>query len=325
MYRAITWNAKGQLIATGGESLIAAWEKDDTLFIWLDCVDNDPLAEKALLKEKFNLTEFVISDAQRSRHQPKIEFTENGEFMLLKELSSEDNSLLTETIQLGVFTGPRFILTRRNGYSGVIENYWKRAVAKKTRKIADPHVIALTFAQAVSDAYIQKLLRIEDALDDIEEQMMDSSSDKLLSQLIGFQSQLRKTHRTLLYHTQIFSRQNRKLFDAKNAVDDGLWNNVYEHTERSHSLASLYYELTSDLIDGHISLSSHRLNNIMKILTIITVIFVPLSFLAGIYGMNFENMPELRYRYSYFILLGIMLTITSVLLLAFRRMKWLSS
>ena len=85
----------------------------------------------------------------------------------------------------------------------------------------------------------------------------------------------------------------------------------------------LYHELISDLQDGYISLASHRLNNIVKILTLFTVIFVTLGFLAGLYGMNFEFIPELHYKYSYFVVLGLMATIATVLLVVFKRKEWL--
>ena len=89
------------------------------------------------------------------------------------------------------------------------------------------------------------------------------------------------------------------------------------------SLTGLYYELASDLMDGYITLASHRLNHIVKILTIVMAIFVPLSFMAGVYGMNFEYMPELKLRYSYFVLLGVMAAVAAGLLTVFRRQGWL--
>jgi magnesium transporter len=100
-------------------------------------------------------------------------------------------------------------------------------------------------------------------------------------------------------------------------------NDVYEHQERVSSLTQLYYELASDLIDGYISLASHRLNQIMKVLTIITAIFVPITFIAGIYGMNFEYMPELHSKSGYFIAIGVMATIVVTLMIIFKRNKWL--
>ena len=85
----------------------------------------------------------------------------------------------------------------------------------------------------------------------------------------------------------------------------------------------MYQNVITDLIDAYISLNGHHLNQIMKVLTIVTVIFVPITFLAGIYGMNFENIPELKSRDGYFILLSIMFTIAAALLILFRKKRWL--
>ena len=105
--------------------------------------------------------------------------------------------------------------------------------------------------------------------------------------------------------------------------DDHAITDLYEQQERARSLADLFYGLASDLAEGYISVASHRLNHIMRVLTIITAVFVPLSFLAGIYGMNFENMPELDSRWGYFTLLGVMGLVAATLLLTFRHKKWL--
>jgi len=89
------------------------------------------------------------------------------------------------------------------------------------------------------------------------------------------------------------------------------------------SLTNLYKELTDDPMDGCISITNHRLNQIMKLLTVVTVIFLPLSLLVSMYGMNYEYIPELKFKYGYFILLGLMATIAISLLLLFRKMRWL--
>jgi Mg2+ and Co2+ transporter CorA len=100
-------------------------------------------------------------------------------------------------------------------------------------------------------------------------------------------------------------------------------NDVFERFERLHSLTQMYYDICGDLVDGYISISSHQLNITMRVLTVITAIFVPLTFLAGIYGMNFAHMPELPYRYGYPVLLLMMLAIGAGLLWVFWRKKWL--
>ena len=98
---------------------------------------------------------------------------------------------------------------------------------------------------------------------------------------------------------------------------------MQEQLDRHLGLARLYYELTDDLMDGYLSLSAHRLNQIMQTLTIVTVVFVPITFMAGIYGMNFEFMPELGFRSAYFLLLGAMLTVVTSILVIFFRRGWL--
>lgn len=323
MYRAIIWNKDREILDIGDERLVSKWEGDETLYIWIDAYDNILQAEKKFLKETFGMHDYAISDAQRTRHPPKIEIFDSTEIILLKEVQEDDTSDFSNTIQLALLTGDRFIISRRTGLSLVVNSLWSKIHTNRTTQLDTPRTVALNFAQQVADNYIHQLLTAEEHLDDIEQKMYHSPNDKLLSSLIGYQTQLRKAHRTLLYHKQLFTQSNLKQFDRNNEINEILWNNVYEHTERSYSLALLYYELSSDLIDGHISLSSHRLNQIMKVLTIITVIFVPLSFLAGIYGMNFEHIPELKFRYGYFILLGIMLSIVSILLVLFKRKRWL--
>jgi magnesium transporter len=93
--------------------------------------------------------------------------------------------------------------------------------------------------------------------------------------------------------------------------------------QRNNTLADLYQSVINDLIDAYISLNGHHLNQIMKVLTIVTVIFVPITFLAGIYGMNFENIPELKSSGGYYILLSVMLAIVTILLIVFRKKRWL--
>ena len=98
---------------------------------------------------------------------------------------------------------------------------------------------------------------------------------------------------------------------------------LHDRFERLHSLAQMFYELCGDLVDAYISITSHQLNSTMRVLTVITAIFVPLSFLAGLYGMNFDYIPELKIENGYFILLGVMGVLSAALIWMFRRMRWL--
>ena len=101
------------------------------------------------------------------------------------------------------------------------------------------------------------------------------------------------------------------------------FNDVFENMERLASLCQLNQELAVDLLNTHFSLVSHRLNQVMRVLTITTVIFLPLALLAGIYGMNFQFMPELSWHFGYFGVLGTMVAFVLVLIAVFKRREWL--
>jgi magnesium transporter len=129
-------------------------------------------------------------------------------------------------------------------------------------------------------------------------------------------------HRILAYYVNVFGALREQLHKTGNH-HHGDFDDIFALIERFSSLSTLYQSVITDLIEAYISLNGHRLNQIMKVLTIVTVIFVPLTLLVGIYGMNFENMPELKSQHGYYILLSTMSGIALVLLYLFRRMRWL--
>jgi magnesium transporter len=174
----------------------------------------------------------------------------------------------------------------------------------------------------VAQRYGKVLLDLEQRLDVIEDELFGSPSDSLMKELVGYNTGLRKMHRILSYYVDIFDSLRQQLHKAGNhhhiAFDD-----IYARVERFNSLSAMYQSVITDLIEAYISLNGHRLNRIMKVLTIVTVIFVPLTLLVGIYGMNFEYMPELKSKHGYYVLLSVMSGIAVLLLYLFRRVRWL--
>ena len=323
MIRTMLYRPTVQEIATGDEGLLAGWQQQNEAILWADFANNAPELEQHMLVESFGLHPLAIQDAQRSRHQPKIEVFAHHVFILLKGLGPDQPEFEFETIQIAMFIGDRFLVTRHSKPSPSIDRLWRELEQDSALFAGGPDALALRLSRISVDRYLNKLLTLEPRLEDIEQEIVASPRDEILAELMGYKTNLRKFRRVLLYHVQIFldlmndpPAQVRK--ERVHEIKD-----VFEHQERANSLATLYYEVASDLIDGYISLASHRLNNIMKVLTIITAIFVPLSFLAGVYGMNFEYMPELKSHSAYFVLLGVMSAIAFTLLLAFRKWRWL--
>ena len=310
-----------KITRVGGEELLQQWHSNSKSWIWIDLFEESVNEEHTFLNDKFFLDNKVITEAQRTRHPPSFEVFNDYIFLLLKPLDAESNSLDFNTLQLAMFVSERFLITRHSKESPYLEKLWKNMA---DIGCADEYPISIVAAMCrrVAQRYGKVLLDLEERLDVIEDELFDSPTDTLMKELVGYNTALRKMHRILDYYVDIFSNLKMHLHKTGNPSKDD-FDDIYALTERFTSLSALYQNVITDLVDAYISLNGHRLNQIMKVLTVVTVIFVPLTLLVGIYGMNFEYMPELKSKHGYFILLSVMSGIAVTLLYVFRRMRWL--
>jgi magnesium transporter len=244
-------------------------------------------------------------------------------FILLRGLGTTSGGINFSAIQLAAFVGDRFLITRHAKTSVSVNWLFEQINHDQTLMDDGPGALALRLSNQLSRRYIEMLLELEPRLDEIEEEMFRRPNDTLLAELTGYKSRLRKLTRIASYHKNIASA----LRDRKDPfIDTSLSHEVvdlFEQVERTQTLSNMYYQICIDLTDGYLGMSSHQLNRVMQLLTIITVIFVPLTFMAGIYGMNFEYIPELAFKGGYFLLLGVMFVVAVLQVLYFRRKRWL--
>jgi magnesium transporter len=320
--RAVLYEPTTEELRYGGAELIDEWTRSARNTIWVVLENESAELERELLSDCFGVHRLAVTDALRDRHPPKIEPFEHNTFILLKGLDSESTTIDFQTIQLALFVGDRFLVTRSSGRSVSSERLLTELTSGAISPATSPAGLALLLCRTVADRFLPLLLAVEERLEEMEAEMLRRPSDRLLAELVRQKSDLKRILRVLQYHAQVFSSA-RSNTPAQLGGHDHELTDVQEQLDRLLSLARLYYELTDDLMTGYLSLSAHRLNKIMQTLTIVTVIFVPITFMAGIYGMNFEFMPELGYRYSYFILIGAMLTVVATTLLVFYHRGWL--
>ncbi|GIU04149.1 magnesium transport protein CorA [Shewanella sp. c952] len=323
MLTTLLYSPKDGSHATGNESLISTWQQQQDAILWLN-IDGELTPElQAMLESKFGLHPLALQDASRERHQPKIEPFDSHTFIILRGLSADSDSIDGENILLAMFIGQRFIITRHNKRSVSIENT-QAAIASGEFSLAQGTAqLSLRISRMVVKRYHKILYDLETRLEELESTMLTTANDEILAEVVQYKTHLTRLRRNFHYHVALFDTLQST---PSLPFDDSLTheiNDICEQQHRAASLADLFYNVAGDLIDGYISVSAHRLNNIMKVLTIITAIFVPLTFIAGIYGMNFEYIPELKHRFGYFIVWGVMLFLTTVLIGVFRKKKWL--
>ena len=309
-------------VTYGGAELIARWKSDATARIWVDLCEQTDAEERTLL-EDMGCHSLAVTDALRDRHPPKIEDFEYHVFILYRGIKSFDDGLNHEGQNISFFVGGRFLITRHAHNAISIDRLMKDGAVHQLKR--SPGHLALRIMHTSSGIYLDTVLAFEEKLNDLEDELIDQGTDELMKQVITYKSRLVKLRRTFNYHKNITDELKTgeySLFPQGGATEHVVID-LHDRFERLHSLTHMFYEICGDLIDGYISITSHQLNSTMRILTVITAIFVPLSFLAGLYGMNFEYIPELKAHYGYFMLLGVMLTLAAGLLWAFRRMRWL--
>lgn len=312
-----------QRVTQGTPEAIEEWRQRPNSLIWVDIGGGLSNSDRQQLQEHFGLHALALQDAARDRHPPKFERYDDHSFLLFKELTADSDSIDCSTLQTAVFVGERFLITRHSGESPSIERLSLELEDGKASLFRGTGAMATRLCRLIVQRYLKVLLALEPRLEELESTILTTGDDVVLAELIGYKADLTRLRRFLHYHVDLIAdlRHHRTPGFREDLQHDIV--DVYEQQERAASLADLFYQQSADLIEGYISVSSHRLNQIMRVLTIITAVFVPLSFLAGIYGMNFENMPELNSRWGYYGLLGVMILIATTLLFIFRRKRWL--
>lgn len=303
------------------QQLIEQWQEGSLTNVWIDIQSRDEEDIGDLLS-KLEFHPLAIQDALRTRHPPKIELFEKYTFILYRGILQVDEVIDFQHQQIAFFIGENYIVSLHTEKSLGVEQVFDELI--QTSSSESPLKLGLKIMHASAGIYLSSVLDFENKLSDLEDALQENGNDQMMSELISYRSKLVKLRRVFSYHKSITKglqvAHGDKTLDLKHEIHEVI--DLHDRFERLHSLTQMHYEICGDLIDGYLSISSHQLNATMRVLTVITAVFVPLSFLAGLYGMNFEFMPELKFQYGYYGLLGIMGLVAFGLLSFFKVKRW---
>jgi magnesium transporter len=307
-------------------------EKSEPRFVWLDVVDptTDELTE---LVKDYGLHPLSVSDCLDPEHLPKHETFENHTFVILRAVD-ESAARTADTVQaltrkIALFHGPSFLITIHRKDQPWLTALQRRCLVGLPHKQAtrsegiQAHLLAQLFNAAL-DTYQQPLETIEARLDQFDTQVFEGREDHGP----GFRAELREVHlvrrqvtlcKRLLWRTVDVTQ--RMVPGAGRAAT--LFRDVQENAESYHFYADELLDDANTLLSVQLALASHRTSEVMRVLTVFSVFFLPLTFIVGVYGMNFEFMPELRERWGYPGVLGFMAVVTLLIYRWFHRRGWL--
>jgi len=290
----------------------------DVGWFWVD-FDCPKSEETELLDSYFQFHPLAIEDCLQRLQRPKVDHYEETHFFVLHALHPE--TLKAE--EVNVFLGPRGIVTFHLAPSQEIEEAWRRMREADVRRGRDHNYVAYLLMDKLVDNYFPTLYKIEDQLNEIEDQGENRVNlQETTEQIYDIRADLLRIRRTVLPMRDLLYRllNSDKIPGIKEQI--AYFTDIYDHLLKLTEMIESNREMTADLRDSYDSLRSNRMNSIMKTLTVMTTIFMPLTFIAGVYGMNFVNMPELEWRAGYFIVLGLMLALGLGMYAWFKRKGW---
>ncbi len=318
----LTCYVDGQFVSKIDARTVREIVARDTGFTWLDI--RDPVeSDMLMLREIFDFHPLALEDVLRHHDRPKIEAYDNNYFMVFANLAfdSQKNSFLADPMY--IFIGEDFLVSVHHGAVRVIEDTIQRW-RKNTFAVGhDGGALLYHLLDAIVDDYFPVLDLLADRVEIIEEQIFERFQPEALQKIFSLKRDLLMMRRIIAPERDVLNvliRREVPIFDRHTIQ---YLQDVYDHVIRITDSIDTYRDLLSSATDSFLSMQSNQLNQIVKILTITSIILMSCSLIAGIYGMNFEFMPELSWLYGYPFALFLMILISAGLIGFFRWKKWL--
>lgn len=307
------------------KSLKALAREGSTLWVNVDGLGDLEVLKR--LGADFGLPDLALEDVLAVHHRAKFERYENLLFLVLRMPEHNEDGRI-ETDQLSLFLGPNFVLTFQHAHGDCFDAVRDRIRSGKGR-IRGGGTAYLLYAliDAVVDSYYPMLERVGDGIDTLEEEILETPGRACTMRVHELRRDLLVLRRAVWPLREILNDLMRDE-DTERSLQPYL-RDCYDHVVELIDLIETYRDLAAGLMEVYVSIVGNKMNEIMKVLTIIATIFIPLSFIASVYGMNFDtsaspfNMPELSWRYGYVACLGLMLSVAITMLVWFRRRGWM--
>jgi len=298
--------------------------RDSASVSWinLDGIHDIPLLEK--IGQAFGLHPLALEDVLNTQHRPKIEEFEGYALIILKMLTFNDQEARVDTEQVSVVLGPRFVLTFQESSGDVFDGLrdrLKRSSGRIRQRGTDYLVYAIL--DSIVDSYFHILEKMGDQLASLEEDLTQDPDEECLHRIHHFKRELVTLRKSVWPLREVINELQRGEVQHVEEGTSMYLRDLYDHTIQVLDTVEIFRDTVSGLLDLYLSSISNKMNEVMKVLTIIATIFIPLTFVAGIYGMNFENMPELKWPYGYAMVWVFFLLCLVGMFWFFRRRKWL--
>jgi len=305
-----------------GECLLFR-DRPTVTWINIDGVHSVEVLEK--LGECYGFHPLVLEDVMNTDQRPKMEDYSDYVYIVLKMLRYSDKNGGTVSEQISLIVGPNFVFSFQEGIEGDVFGPVReriRSDKSRIRKMGADY-LAYSLIDAVVDNYFSILEKLGEKIELLEEKIVGNPATETLREIYFLKREMIFLRRAVWPLREVISAMERGESPLIRESTRVYLRDIYDHTIQIIDTVETFRDMASGMLDIYLSSASNRMNAVMKVLTIIATIFMPLTFLAGIYGMNFKYMPELEWRFGYPLLWTVILAITVTMLIFFRKKNWL--
>lgn len=289
----------------------------DYLWYWIDFYQPSD-SEIEVLNDPLCFHPLAIEDCIHTLQRPKLDYYEDYTFFVTQAL----NPLTITKEEVDFFLAEHFIVTFHHHPSPEITEVWSKLALSKKPKKWSPSQVFYHVLDSMVDNFFPLVYQVEDTLNEIDDNSKGRSMEALLENLFDTRHDLLSLRHTITPMRDLVYRIINSQRMTHMQIKMEYFSDIHDHLLKLTEMVDANRELASDIRDSYISLNSHQTNHIMKVLTVITTLFMPLTFIAGIYGMNFHYMPGLASKYGFFVTLFLMFLVGLGMSLWFKKKGW---
>jgi len=321
MITVITYSEKSGYGRLNSSDLLPRISDEKHDMVWLDF--EAPTSDEArLLASYCNFHPLAIEDCVTETLLPKVDDFGDYIFLVLHGIHKEQDGRLATT-EINFFLGSTYLVTYHDMPSHSINEVRERCLKNVPAVARGGDFLLHDILDRMVDYYFPVIEQVEKTTEELELEVFDNPRRETLNKIVVLKKEVMRLRRALLPQRDILNRLSRDNFAVISAKSVAYYRDIYDHLARVSDMADSYRDQLNGTLEAYLSVVSNRLNEIMKLLTVFTATLMPLTLITGIYGMNFDNMPELRSPFGYFGVLGVMALIAVGMVSYFLKKKWL--
>jgi magnesium transporter len=298
--------------------------KEQQSIIWVD-MEAPSEADDHVLLDIFHFHPLTVEDCRANRHHPKVEEFPDYIYFIVHAVRTDSSPDRFNTVELDGFLGPNYVVTYHHEHFPSIDKVKQSIRSSPVTCQRGATFLLHHIIDGIVDDYLPVMDDFDERINALEDDIfaLNRANKDILEEILGLKRSVLRLRRISSKQLEVLYRMSHGQFQLITGPVLPFYRDIYDHLVRVTDLAESYRDLISGSLEAYLSVVSNRLNEIMKVLTIFSAVMLPLTFIAGVYGMNFENMPELHWHYGYYMAWGIMIIVASVMLILFWRRGWI--